>query len=140
MIPAFQGFLFGGGVNPFASRVATYFLRDHLAPHVALLVNVYRAKRDAMLRGLGETLEGTDAEISRPEGGFFIWIKLPSGTDTGKLFDAAVKARVQYTAGPSFFPNGGGERFIRLAFSFESPERCYEGARLIGRAILDARS
>jgi DNA-binding transcriptional MocR family regulator len=51
-----------------------------------------------------------------------------------------VKARVQYTAGPSFFPNGGGERFIRLAFSFESPERCYEGARLIAQAILDART
>ena len=28
MIPAFQGFLFGGGVNPFMSRVATYFLRE----------------------------------------------------------------------------------------------------------------
>jgi len=47
---------------------------------------------------------------------------------------------VQYTAGTSFFPNGGGERHIRLAFSFESPERCYEGARLIAQAILDARS
>ena len=140
MIPAFQGFLFGGGVNPFASRVATYFLRDHLTPHVALLVNVYRAKRDAMLRGLWEKLRDTDVEISRPEGGFFIWIKLPTGTDTGKLFDGAVKARVQYTAGTSFFPNGGGERHIRLAFSFESPERCYEGARLIAQAILDARS
>jgi len=140
MLPAFQSFLFGGGVNPFASRVATYFLRDHLAPHVARLVDVYRAKRDAMLRGLHEMLGPTDAEISRPEGGFFIWIKLPSGTDTGKLFDNALKARVQYTVGPSFFPNGGGERFIRLAFSFESPERCYEGSRLIAQAILDARS
>ena len=140
MIPAFQGFLFGGGVNPFASRVATYFLRDHLAPHVALLVDVYRAKRDAMLRGLWETLRDTDVEISRPEGGFFIWIRLPRGTDTAKLHANAVAARVQYTAGPAFFPNGGGERFIRLAFSFESPARCYEGARRIGRAILDARA
>jgi 2-aminoadipate transaminase len=140
MIPAFQGFLFGGGVSPFASRVATYFLRDNLAPHVARLVNVYREKRDAMLRGLWERLRGTDVEISRPEGGFFIWIKLPSGTDTRRLAEGAVKAGVQYTAGPAFFPNGGGDRFIRLAFSFESPERCYEGARLIARAILDARS
>src|SRR5882672_12535811 len=140
MIPAFQGFLFGGGVNPFMSRVATYFLRDHLAPHVALLVNVYRAKRDAMLHGLWEKLRDTDVEISRPEGGFFIWIKLPTGTDTAKLYGGALRARVQYTAGTSFFPNGGGERHIRLAFSFESPERCYEGARLIAQAILDARS
>src|SRR5437899_946457 len=34
---------------------------------------------------------------------------------------------------------GGGERFSRLAFSYEPPEKCYEGARLIARAILDAR-
>ncbi len=140
MIPAFQGFLFGGGVNPFASRVATYFLRDNLVPHVALLVNVYRAKRDAMLRGLWEKLRDTDVEISKPEGGFFIWIKLPTGTDTARLYEGAVRSRVQYTAGTSFFPNGGGERHIRLAFSFESPERCYEGAGLIAQAILDARS
>src|SRR5207237_1123702 len=44
MIPAFQGFLFGGGVNPFMSRVATYYLRDNLEPHVASLIAVYRAK------------------------------------------------------------------------------------------------
>ena len=47
---------------------------------------------------------------------------------------------MQYTAGPAFFPNGGGEEFIRLAFSFESPEKCYDGARLMAKAILDARS
>ena len=38
LIPALQGFLFGGGVNPFMSRVATYFLRDHMVPHVQRLV------------------------------------------------------------------------------------------------------
>jgi 2-aminoadipate transaminase len=138
MIPVFQGFLFGGGVNPFASRVATYFLQDHLADHVALLVDVYRAKRDAMLRGLWEILAGTDIEISKPEGGFFLWIRLPAGTDSGRLAELAGRAGVQYTPGPAFFPNGGGERCIRLAYSYEPPERCYEGARLMARAILDA--
>lgn len=139
MIPAFQGFLFGGGVNPFASRVATYFLRDHLQPHVALLIDVYRKKRDAMLRGLHEVLDGSGAEISKPEGGFFIWIRLPERTDLQRLSDLAAAARVQYTSGTAFFANGGGEEFIRLAFSFETPEKCYDGARLIARAVLDAR-
>ena len=130
MIPAFQGFLFGGGVNPFASRVATYFLRDHLQPHVSLLIDVYRKKRDAMLRGLHEVLDGSGAEISKPEGGFFLWIRLPEGTDQRRLVrPRRVQARVQYTAGPAFFANGGGEEFIRLAFSLETPEKCYEGAR-----------
>ncbi len=139
MVPVFQSFLFGGGVNPFASRVATYFLRDHMAAHVALLVDVYRAKRDAMLKGLWEVLSGTDVEISKPEGGFFIWIKLPTGADPARLGEITRKARVQYTPGTSFYANGGGERFIRLAFSFEPPERCYEGARILAQAISDSR-
>ena len=139
LIPAFQGFLFGGGVNPFMSRVATYYLRDNLVPHVEALIRVYRAKRDAMLRGLAEGLSGTDYVVSRPEGGFFLWMRLPSGTDTRRLADLAVEARVQYTPGPAFFANGGGEDFIRLAFSYEPPEKCYEGARLMARAITGAR-
>ncbi len=139
MLPAFQGFNFGGGVSPFMSRVATWYLRDHMEAHVKLLIGVYRAKRDAMLRGLWEVLEGIDVEISRPQGGFFIWIRLPAATDPARLEALAVAAQAQYTSGPAFFPDGGGERFIRLAFSYEPPEKCYEGARLIARAILDAR-
>ena len=139
LITAFQGFLFGGGVNPYMSRVATYYLRDHLEGHIELLINVYRTKRDAMLRGLDEVLAGTDYTVSRPEGGFFLWMRLPSGTDTKRLAELAVESRVQYTPGTAFFANGGGEEFIRLAFSYETPEKCYEGARLIGRAIVNAR-
>jgi 2-aminoadipate transaminase len=139
LIPAFQGFLFGGGVSPFMSRVATYYLRDNLVQHVETLIQVYRAKRDAMLRGLAEGLAGTDYVVSRPEGGFFLWMRLPSGTDTRRLAELAVEARVQYTPGPAFYANGGGEDFIRLAFSYEPPPKCYEGARLIAQAIAGAR-
>jgi 2-aminoadipate transaminase len=139
MIPAFQGFLFGGGVNPFMSRVATYFLREHLESHIQLLIDVYRAKRDAMLKGLDDVLGGTDAVISRPQGGFFLWIKLPSGVDQDRLADLAIEARVQYTPGPVFYANGGGHEFVRLAFSYEPPEKCYEGARLFAKAVLGAR-
>ena len=138
LIPAFQGFLFGGGVSPFMSRVATYYLSEHLVEHVEKLIEVYRAKRDAMLRGLAEGLTGTDYLVSRPEGGFFLWMRLPSGTNTSRLADLAVEARVQYTPGTAFYANGGGENHIRLAFSYEPPEKCYEGARLIARAITGA--
>jgi 2-aminoadipate transaminase len=138
LIPAFQGFLFGGGVSPFMSRVATYYLSEHLVEHVEKLIEVYRAKRDAMLRGLAEGLAGTDYLVSRPEGGFFLWMRLPSGTDTSRLADLAVEARVQYTPGTAFYANGGGENHIRLAFSYEPPEKCYEGARLVARAITGA--
>jgi DNA-binding transcriptional MocR family regulator len=44
--------------------------------------------------------------------------------------------RIQYTPGPVFYANGGGEQYIRLAFSYEPPEKCYEGARQLARAML----
>ncbi len=140
LIPILQTFLYGGGVSPYMSRVATYYMRDHMAEHVATLVDVYRAKRDAMLKGLWEVLHGTDVEISRPQGGFFIWIKLPSGTDPARLMGLTVQARIQVSPGRAFFANGGGEQFIRLAFSYEPPERCYAGARLVAQAIREARA
>jgi 2-aminoadipate transaminase len=135
MIPAMQNFLFGGGVNPYMSRVATYFLRDHLEDHVNLLVDIYRDKRDAMVRGLREELDATDAVISKPEGGFFLWIKLPTGTDTRELSKWAAEASVEWRSGTAFMPNGGGQEFARLAYSYESVEKCYSGGLAFGKAI-----
>ncbi len=140
MIPVLQGFNFGGGVNPFMSRVAVYFMRDNLKPHVELLAKTYHQKRDAMLRGLWEVLGGTDVEISKPDGGFFIWIKLPTGTDPKKLAQLAAEQGIQYAQGPGFFPNGGGEQNIRLAYSYETVEKCYEGSKLVGQVIKQARA
>jgi len=135
MIPALQSFNFGGGVNPYMSRVATYFMRDHLEEHVKVLIGVYHEKRDAMLRGLHEELHGTDAEVSKPDGGFFILIKLPTGTDTDELAKWAAEASVEWRSGTGFMPNGGGEEFARLAYSYESATKCYEGGRAFAKAI-----
>lgn len=138
ILPSLQAFNFGGGVAPFTSRVATYYMRDHMQEHVAKLIDVYRSKRDAMLQGLDEVLDGTDAEISRPAGGFFIWIKLPKATDTQKLSALAREASVGYVPGNNFMPNGGADRYIRLAYSYESEENCHAGARYLASAIREA--
>ena len=131
----------GGGVNPFMSRVATYYLRDHLTEHVKRLIDIYRAKRDGMLRGLDETLAGTDAVDQPPRGRLLpSGFACPSGTDPKRLQELAVEARAQYTPGTAFFPQGGGHEYIRLAFSYESAEKCYGSSRAIGRAILAAKA
>ena len=135
LIPYLAAFNFGGGVSPLTSRICTVYLREHLGEHVAELVAVYRAKRDAMLEALEEGLGDTDATWNRPEGGFFIWLKLPTGTDPARLAELAAEAGVGYAAGPTFMPNGGGDEYIRLAYSFESPAEIREGVRRLCAAI-----
>jgi DNA-binding transcriptional MocR family regulator len=138
VLPYCAAFNFGGGVSPLTSRIASFYLENHLESHVAELVDIYREKRDAMLDELEKGLAGTDATFSRPEGGFFIWIKLPTSCDLDKLAKYNAEVSVGVVSGTSFMPNGGGERFIRLAFSFESPELIREGTRLLCESIRKA--
>ncbi|MFN8523630.1 MAG: PLP-dependent aminotransferase family protein [Chloroflexota bacterium] len=138
LLQYFAGFNFGGGVSPLTSRIATTYLSKHIEPHVADLVNIYREKRDAMLDELQKGIGDTDAEWSKPEGGFFIWVKLPTGCDTKKLTELAAASSIGFNMGTAFMPNGGGERHIRLAYSFESPSELREGTRLLCQAIRGA--
>jgi DNA-binding transcriptional MocR family regulator len=133
------GFNFGGSVSPMMSRVATYYLREHFQQHLAHLREVYRAKRDAMLNALEEGLAGSGASWTRPEGGFFVWVTLPQGTNPGKLAELAQAQGIGYMSGPSFMLDGSGQELIRLAFSIPSAEANAEGTRLLCQAILAAR-
>ena len=140
LVPYMSAFNFGGGVAPFMSRICLYYMRDNLEPHVAELRQVYKNKRDAMIETLEEGLASTDASWFKPEGGFFLWVKLPTGTDQKKVWELSNASGVGYVPGPAFMPEGGAEEYIRLAYSQESIEAIREGTRLLCKAIMEARS
>jgi DNA-binding transcriptional MocR family regulator len=72
---------------------------------------------------------------TRPEGGLFLWVTLPTGLDSTELFKRAVEEKVAFVPGSAFFPNGGGRECFRLNFSYATPERIEEGIARLGRAI-----
>jgi 2-aminoadipate transaminase len=140
LVPYLSVFNYAGGVAPFMSRICYAYLKNNLEGHVEELCRIYREKRDAMIGELERGLAGLDAFWHKPEGGFFLWIKLPTGTNPKKLMEVASAAGVGYVPGTAFMPNGGGEDYIRLAYSQESPEELREGTRLLCEAIHKARS
>jgi len=139
MLSYVSAFNFSGGVSPLTSRICLRYMQGYFEPHVQDLRAIYKEKRDAMNEVLERELAGTDATWSRPEGGFFIWLKLPTGTDPKKLQQLATEAGVAYVTGPAFMPNGGGDEYIRLAFSYETPAALREGTALVCQAIHAAR-
>jgi 2-aminoadipate transaminase len=71
-----------------------------------------------------------DARFTRPQGGYFMWVTLPAGTDVAALF-AAAKARGVMIVKGSDFVLEGYESSLRLAYSGVTPEEIEEGvARL----------
>jgi len=125
----------GGGVNHFTAHVVAAFTELGLLDRqVETLREEYRRRRDALLDGLASHLpEGCD--WVGPGGGFFVWLRLPEGVDSGALLSVAESAGVSYVPGARFYAGGGGERYCRLAFTLLSPEELEEGARRLAVAV-----
>jgi 2-aminoadipate transaminase len=125
----------GGGASPFAANVvAGYCKAGYLESHIAHLRQVYRYRCETMLKAL-ESHMPAGVTWTHPRGGFFIWLTLPEGASVGSLREAARKQGVLFVPGTSFFPNGDGERNLRLAFSFVSPDEIELGVAALAQTI-----
>jgi len=86
-----------------------------------------KARVDALVTALERDLP--DARFVAPEGGYFMWVDLPEGTDVDKLFAAAGERGVTFVKGTDFLLEGG-RNTLRLAYSGVTPEQIDAG---IGR-------
>ncbi|MGH2997090.1 MAG: PLP-dependent aminotransferase family protein, partial [Gaiellaceae bacterium] len=105
-----------------------YGRRGLLDRQVARARELYRVRRDAMLAALDGHLAGL-ATWTQPGGGFFTWAELPPSADAVVLAGRALEAGVAFVPGPPFFPEGGGERQLRLSYSRVGEEEIQEGIR-----------
>jgi 2-aminoadipate transaminase len=108
-----------------------------LSPQVERLKQLYAPRLDACLAGLETYLP--DVVATRPEGGFFVSITLPDGALTTAVRTEAGKRNLNLSDGLAFFPEGGGERFLRLPFCALSPIEIEEGVRRLRDSVLAAR-
>jgi len=86
-------------------------------------------------RVLGEALrrELPEAEFIAPQGGYFMWVTLPPGTNVHALFDAAAERGVAFVKGTDFVLEGG-ENTLRLAYSGVTPEQIQTGVARLAEA------
>ena len=111
------------------ATVWEFVRRGSFEPNLERVTGLLRTRRDAMLAALELEL-GDVARWSRPEGGYFVWLELPTAVDADGVLARATEAGVTFVRGPDFFPGGrGGASSARLAFSFVSPDEIAEGIR-----------
>jgi len=109
--------------------------RGLLAPQIEKLKHLYAPRLQACLAAVDAHLPG--AKATRPDGGFFISLTLPAGVLTTQVREAAAKRNLNLADGLAFFPNGGGERFLRLPFCALTPEQIDEGVRRLAESVKD---
>ncbi len=102
--------------------------RGSFEPNVQRVNALLKLRRDAMLAALEKHLAG--ARWTRPEGGYFIWLELPEGTDAAEVLARA--EGVTAVLGTDF---GGAPNTLRLAYSYVSPDEIDAGVERLANAV-----
>ncbi|NLO91842.1 MAG: PLP-dependent aminotransferase family protein [Elusimicrobia bacterium] len=119
----------------FQQLVAAEFMRrGMLNKHIAKVCKVYKSKRDVMLAALKKYMpEGV--EWTSPQGGLFLWVRLPANMDADTMFPRALDNKVAYVIGSAFHHDGSGKNTMRLNFSYPTHEQIEEGIHRLADVI-----
>ncbi|MDP2872070.1 MAG: PLP-dependent aminotransferase family protein, partial [Bacillota bacterium] len=103
--------------------------------HLERSRRTYRKRRDAMLGAIKEHLPaGTRA--TAPQGGLFVWVRLPEGLSATELLPQACAAGVAFMPGTAFCAEAAeGEQYVRLNFASQAEREIVEGVRRLGVAV-----
>jgi DNA-binding transcriptional MocR family regulator len=95
----------------------------------------YRRRRDAMLAALTRYMPA-GVTWTEPQGGLFVWVRLPDGCDAAALLQRAVaEARVAFVPGGAFFFDGSRRNTMRLSYSLPDEATISEGIRRLASLI-----
>ncbi len=121
----------GGSINQFTSMIVKQALDSGLAQnHLAKLRTVYRDRVITMDAALREQLSD-HVSWTKPEGGYFFWLKLIKHVDVKALNERASALQVEFHPGTLFSNNEGMQDYIRLSFAYYGKELIRNGiARL----------
>jgi 2-aminoadipate transaminase len=99
-------------------------------------IETVRAALAERAGALGTALrrELTEAEFVPPDGGYFMWVTLPAGTDVNALHHAAAERGVSFVKGTDFLLEGG-ENTLRLAYAGVTPQQIDEGVARLAAAF-----
>ena len=122
-----------GGSNAFAQRIVVQLMQSNkMAHHIDEMIHNMRIHRNAMIDSFAEHLP--EAKIRAPEGGYFLWAKLPEGIDAERLVEMGIEEGVEISSGRLSFPNDDPGNFIRMAYSFITVDEIKDGIARLGVA------
>ncbi|MEX1166778.1 MAG: PLP-dependent aminotransferase family protein [Hydrogenophaga sp.] len=120
----------------FNQRMVSEVLKDgFIERHVPTIRALYKAQCAAMLAALDKEMGGLDVVWNRPDGGMFLWVRLPEGMNAVTLLPKAVENNVAFVPGAAFCADGADPRTLRLSFVTASEEQIHIGIAALASAI-----
>ncbi len=119
------------GSGALEQMVLAEYCNAHFTQHLPVLRRALRAKLVTLMEALRRNF-GAAAEFDDPQGGIFLWVKLPDGVDALRLFQLAQAAGVAINPGPEWSVNKArAASRLRLCFANLSHEEISQGVALL---------
>jgi len=115
--------------------ISEYLSNNDWKAQIAVFRGEYRQRRDAAQAAMKEFLP--DLTTTNPGGGFYLWVDLRKGINSKKMLPRAVDNLVAYTPGTAFYGNGTGQEFLRISYSYPTPENIRVGVQRLAKTIND---
>jgi 2-aminoadipate transaminase len=120
----------------FNQRMVAEVLKDNfLDRHVPTIRALYKSQRDAMLAALDLHLAGSGVTWNTPDGGMFLWLKLPRGLNAIDLLPKAVERNVAFVPGSAFYADAPQLNTLRLSFVTASVDQINIGIAALANVI-----
>lgn len=120
--------------------VYEWLTKYDVAKHIEKIRKIYRKKLDLICDCIDKEL-GDFVEYVRPEGGLFVWCKLPDDVDMLDFCKRGVEKKVAVVPGNAFLTDDSAEcHYIRLNFSTPSDEAIKEGLARLGQVAADIKN
>jgi 2-aminoadipate transaminase len=120
----------------FNQRMVAEVIKDgFLDRHVPTIRALYKHQRDAMLAALEREMAGLGVSWNRPDGGMFLWARLPEGMNAIELLPEAVERNVAFVPGAAFYADAADPRTLRLSFVTASPAQIDTGIAALATAV-----
>jgi 2-aminoadipate transaminase len=117
------------------AAAAVYLADNDLDAHITRLCAEYGARRDAMLAALPATMPA-GTTWSDPDGGMFVWLRLPGAADSAVLLKDALRHDVAFVPGAAFFAATPDHATLRMSFTANSVEEIGEGMARLAKVLL----
>jgi 2-aminoadipate transaminase len=126
-----------GGTGALDQMIIAEYFSKFFDQHVERLSKVLRDKLDTMVEAV-EREFGTAVEMWKPEGGIFLWLKLPDKVDVTKLIKPAAEAGIVFNPGPEWVVDGpSAKSSMRLCFALPSKQQIKDGVAGLARVCFE---
>ena len=125
--------------NTFCQRVIDRFLQDNdYDAYLQGLRRGYARKKKVFLDAMEDNLPDT-VSWNDPDGGMFVWLRTPEGTDAMRLYERLLEGKLVVMPGRPFHVRGGANT-IRLNFATPTDEQIAAGMKVLGDACRELYS